>query len=301
MPNAIDITKTLAMKRFHKVPKKKYGLVGTLIASNLIWITIVASLWFLFWSSTKFSEIITQNYIESKNRYQKITAEQQAEIAARDRKIARLIAYQTSSPEDVTVLAKKIAIILHSATGIKKKFLEQALPEAIRLQVEHNVPASAIISMAILESSYGRSALASDHHNYFGIKAFSNWSGPRVENMPTVDSGVKTRADFRAYNGLADGFQGYADFLMVNSRYAGAFTQQTGIGFVRSLLKAGYCPDHDYDDKILKIIEEHRLDELDMIIKGAKQAPYQMAWKNGEIDESSITEQILEEEPLPES
>ncbi|NBQ65952.1 MAG: hypothetical protein EBT95_10605 [Verrucomicrobia bacterium] len=67
------------------------------------------------------------------------------------------------------------------------------------IQTTTQIPASAVIAMAIFESGYGNSVLAKEYNNYFGMKAFGSWTGPRAMNMPTRDNGVETTADFRAY------------------------------------------------------------------------------------------------------
>ena len=43
---------------------------------------------------------------------------------------------------------------------------------------------SAVIAQAVLESSWGESRLASQFHNYFGLKCGSAWTGKSV-NMNT--------------------------------------------------------------------------------------------------------------------
>jgi flagellum-specific peptidoglycan hydrolase FlgJ len=274
----VDLMPALAMKRFYREPKKRVGLWGTLLLSNAFWVAAVFVLVGSLWTSTKIGTALTEAYIRERAKWIERDETMQKELEERNLQIARLVALQTSqSPQDVVQLAGKLSKVLNTAYGDRRQFLEQALPHAIRLQVQYGIPASAVISQAILESSYGNSPLGEQHHNYFGIKAFNNWKGDRI-NMPTVDSGVRTTAYFRKYSTLGDGFQGYADFLRGSDRYDRAFFKPTGVQFVQELLRAGYCPDHDYLDKIQAIMARHRLEELDGMIKAADQAPYQMAW-----------------------
>jgi flagellum-specific peptidoglycan hydrolase FlgJ len=274
----VDLMPALAMKRFYRQPKKRVGLWGTLIISNALWIGAVLLLAGSLWTTTKVGTAMTEFYIKERAKWIEQDATMKKELESRNLQIARLVALQTSqSPDDVVQLAKKLSGVLNSAYGDRRKFIEAALPHAIRIQVQYGIPASATISQAIYESGYGSSALAKEHHNYFGIKAFSNWNGPMAE-MPTKDSGVPTTAHFRKYPSLGDGFQGYADFLRASGRYDRAFYMQSGVDFVAALLRAGYCPDSNYLDNIKAIMARHRLQELDNIIKAADQAPYQAAW-----------------------
>lgn len=272
----IDITPALSMKLFYQEPKKRFGLWGTLIASNLVWMTAVTALGALFLSSTKFSGFMTETYFKEKARWNSINSEKEQAIAARDMEISRMIAFQTSSPGDVVQLAKKINLVISTASGRQRQFLEKALPEAMRIQVRHGIPASAVIAMSIYESGYGQSPL-SDEHNYFGIKAFSDWNGERV-NMPTRDSGVLTRADFRAYPTMLEGFEGYVSFLKNSKRYEAAFSETSGVQFVQKVLAGGYCPDGDYLGNIQTIMSRHRLQELDQLLQEGK-AAHEIAWK----------------------
>ena len=131
------------------------------------------------------------------------------------------------------------------------------------IQTSSQIPASAVIAMAIFESGYGNSLLAKEYNNYFGMKAFDSWTGPRALNMPTRDSGEDTTADFRAYPTLAAGFQGYSQFLLSNERYRKHVGEKSGVKFVSNILASGYCPDPDYLVHIRDIIQKHGLDLLD--------------------------------------
>lgn len=277
---SMELGPALAMKRYHQNKPRKLGIWGILVLSNMTWIGMVLFLWTGLWSSSKLGVVLTDFYLKEKNRWAEVTEVQQKTIEERNLEIARMVAFQTSSPGDVVRLAETVSSVLNTSKGSQRDFLEKALPEAIRLQVQTGVPASAIISMSIYESGYGRSALASEYNNFFGIKAFSNWSGPRARSMPTVDSGVRTRADFRAYPSVYDGFLGYTSFLRETGRYNAAFSTETGEDFVRAVLRAGYCPDGDYLGNIKTIMARHNLEQLDHILEaGAEEkAPYQVAW-----------------------
>lgn len=175
-------------------------------------------------------------------------------------RLAKLHSYSTSQ---TMTLAEDIQSVLDTASGHRRQFLENMLPHALRLQALYRIPASATIGMGIYESAYGTSDLARKSNNYFGIKAFKDWAGKRV-NMPTVDLGQRTRANFRVYDSLAEGIQGYAKFLSGRTRYQDAFQHYQGESFVAAVAAAGYCPDADYSDVVGKIIRRHNLQVLDL-------------------------------------
>lgn len=155
--------------------------------------------------------------------------------------------------------------VLETSRGEERAFLLSVIPEALRIQITHRVPASATVAMAAYESNYGRSDLARLHRNFFGIKALDpDWEGPRAV-MPTRDRGVATQAPFRGYADLRASVQGYADFLTSSVYYRRAFDHKTGEPFVQQLLKGGYCPDSFYIGHIRNIMERHQLSRLDFL------------------------------------
>ncbi|MBS0657464.1 MAG: glucosaminidase domain-containing protein [Verrucomicrobia bacterium] len=131
---------------------------------------------------------------------------------------------------------------------------------ADRLERRERIPAAATIAMALHESGYGRSRLAAEHHNYFGLK-LGRAAEPFVE-LPTRELGRMVRANFRAYRDFEAGIDGFAEFLRRYPRYRPAWAAPDARGFVASLLRAGYCPEPDYLDCIETILRRHRLDLL---------------------------------------
>jgi flagellum-specific peptidoglycan hydrolase FlgJ len=107
------------------------------------------------------------------------------------------------------------ASVLAVSPPSQREFLVRLLPATIDLMGEKNIPVSASTAMAIYESNYGRSQLARVYNNYFGIKAFNDWSGLRARNMPTRDSAVLTRA----YASLSESARNYGQFLTTKKHY----------------------------------------------------------------------------------
>lgn len=267
MPQVIDLTQAVAKKTFHKKTPFRLGLFGTLVVSNLLWLTLFGVAVFSLIGVTRFSAALSKSYLEEKWKSLQDRLAQRRELEERDLQIARLIASQNSATTDVLGLATRISKILESANGRQRRFLEAAIPEAMLIQTTTQIPASAVIAMAIFESGYGNSILAKEYNNYFGMKAFDSWTGPRALNMPTRDNGIETTADFRAYPNLAAGFEGYRDFLLANSRYSRHVGEKSGVKFVSKILSAGYCPDPHYLSHIQAIINKHGLDRLDAALE----------------------------------
>ena len=105
-----------------------------------------------------------------------------------------------------------------------KKFITDIAP-LIQKAAKKNgyYVASPIIAQACIESNYGISSLGKKYHNYFGMKCGSSWKGKSVnlatKEEYTVGTLTTIRDNFRVYDSMADGVQGYFDFIS-SKRYA---------------------------------------------------------------------------------
>ena len=78
---------------------------------------------------------------------------------------------------------------------------------------------SSVIAQAILESGWGKSTLAVEYHNYFGLKCGTKWKGESV-NLSTKEEytpGTLTsiRDNFRIYSSMEEGVKGYFEFIQL--------------------------------------------------------------------------------------
>lgn len=125
---------------------------------------------------------------------------------------------------------------------------------------------SPIIAQAILESGWGKSSLASEYHNYFGLKCGGAWNGKSV-NMATQEeytAGVMTdiRDNFRVFDSMEDGVKGYFDFINY-SRYANLKGVKDPEEYCRRIKADGYATSSRYVDSLLRVIRENNLTRFD--------------------------------------
>lgn len=129
---------------------------------------------------------------------------------------------------------------------------------AIQNQTDYGVPASIIMAQALLESGAGQSELAQNANNHFGIKCTSDWFG----GVYYHDDDSKGEC-FRQYYDAAESFKDHSLFLQ-RPRYATCFeiTVEDYEGWAYRLKECGYATDKNYAPKLIKIIEDYRLDTL---------------------------------------
>lgn len=261
---SMDLTQIIGATPFFKETPRKLSGWDTFWISTTFWSILFVLTCGLAWTSLKLGSVSVKKLVESHVKISAMTEAHTKAVAERDAKITRLMTAQSVTASDLVVLAKVMQEICSTVQNKEQaQFINAALPEAMRIQVTEGIPASAVLAMSIYESYYGQSRLAKEFNNFFGMKAFDNWTGPKAVGMPTRDNGVPTLANFRAYPDLSAGFDGYAQFLKDAGRYDRAFHSKTGLEFVGIVLHAGYCKDSTYLDAIRQIIERHKLDKLD--------------------------------------
>jgi flagellum-specific peptidoglycan hydrolase FlgJ len=129
-----------------------------------------------------------------------------------------------------------------------------------------SVPASFTVAQAALESAWGESLLARQGKNLFGVKADPSWKC-EVLTINTREflrgKWVTVPARWRKYTDWQACMDDHAAFLHQNRRYAPCFQCTTGDAFARAVAKAGYATDPDYAGKLVSIITQYQLAELD--------------------------------------
>lgn len=139
------------------------------------------------------------------------------------------------------------------------EYIQKYKSLAIDQMQRHRIPASITLSQGLLESAAGKSTLATEAHNHFGIKVGTGWTGPYVVR----DDDAKGE-HFRKYKTDAESFEDHSIFLQ-KPRYASLF--QLNImdykGWARGLKACGYATSPTYADNLISIIENYRLYQYD--------------------------------------
>jgi len=122
------------------------------------------------------------------------------------------------------------------------------------------IPASITLAQGIHESNIGKSVLATDAKNHFGIKCHKEWVGPTY----TYDDDAIGEC-FRVYNNAEHSYRDHSDFLTSRSRYAGLFTldRKDYKGWATGLKAAGYATNPKYPEILVRLIEEYKLQVYD--------------------------------------
>jgi len=139
------------------------------------------------------------------------------------------------------------------------QYIEQYKSAAINNRDSFGIPASITLAQGLLESGAGKSELATQCNNHFGIKCGSSWYG---ETMKKDDD--SSQECFRCYGNAAESYKDHSEFLK-KQRYAFLFDYDVTRydEWARGLSKAGYATDPAYPNKLITLIETYQLYLLD--------------------------------------
>ncbi len=152
-----------------------------------------------------------------------------------------------------------LSVATASAANYYEEYIEKYAEMAIDQMNQYGVPASITLAQGLLESAAGRSTLAREGNNHFGIKCHKDWTG---RSMLRNDD--KPNECFRVYSNAAESFKDHSLFLRRN-RYASLFDLDIKDynGWARGLKKCGYATDPNYAARLISIIELYQLNRFD--------------------------------------
>ncbi|MHB1176054.1 MAG: glycoside hydrolase family 73 protein [Sulfuriferula sp.] len=149
---------------------------------------------------------------------------------------------------------------------LPEDFITALTPGAKACEEKYGIPAGFTIAQAALESGWATSRLSRACFNLFGVKADPSWHGDTVL-LPTKEQDkngvVRTEmAKWRRYKTWSESLEDHAMFLRDNPRYRKAFEHKDSIGFAQAVADAGYATDIRYAQKLISVINKHKLEAV---------------------------------------
>ena len=148
-----------------------------------------------------------------------------------------------------------VIIPLKMRADVFEDYIAKYSDMAVAQMEEHHIPASITLAQGLLESSAGRSRLAREGNNHFGIKCHNGWQG---ETMLRDDDAPNEC--FRVYDNVEESYHDHSLFLK-RERYKPLFNLELTDyqGWAKGLSKCGYATDPNYADRLVSIIERYAL------------------------------------------
>ena len=163
-----------------------------------------------------------------------------------------------------------LAITESMASDPAKTYISEYKDIAINEMHRTGIPASVKLAQALIESDWGRSDLAKNANNHFGIKCGGKWSGKTYlkKDDDYDQEGKLMESCFRVYAHPLESFKNHSDFLTdpaKSNRYGFLFNYKKTdyVSWAYGLQTAGYASDQRYPRKLIDVIEKYKLYELD--------------------------------------
>ena len=145
------------------------------------------------------------------------------------------------------------------------RYIENYKDMAIDQMRRYRIPASITLGQGLLESGAGKSRLATEAHNHFGIKVGMNWTGPYI-----VMADDRPNDRFRKYRSDDESYEDHSRFLVNGQRYRSLFNLKITDykGWAHGLKKAGYATNPRYAEMLIGVIERFNLQQFDSYTSG---------------------------------
>jgi flagellum-specific peptidoglycan hydrolase FlgJ len=152
-------------------------------------------------------------------------------------------------------------------TQAETVFFDAVGPVAKLTQEQYKVPASITIAQAILESGWGRTGLALEANNYFGIKAAPGQDYAEFRTAEFVHGQRQiVMADFARYPSVSASFAAHAKLIATSQRYAPAMVASgDASAFATALQACGYSTSPTYASSLMQLVKQFNLTAYDGI------------------------------------
>lgn len=154
-------------------------------------------------------------------------------------------------------------------TSEYQKFIETIAQEAIEGYKEYKILPSLTIAQAILESSWGKSALSLEANNLFGIKAYDDWSGSSIQKHTKEyikGQTVVICANFKVYDSCSESIKDH-NYLLSSDRYKAVRDANNYVEACYAIYNCGYASSPNYTNSLIKIIDTYKLYNYDTLAK----------------------------------
>ena len=143
--------------------------------------------------------------------------------------------------------------------SVYQAYIDKYKDLAIEQMLRHNIPASITLAQGLLESGAGRSSLATEGNNHFGIKCHLEWTGATMHRDDDASNEC-----FRVYRHARESYEDHSKFLQ-KPRYKSLFSyKRTDYkSWAYGLKSCGYATNPVYAQQLIGIIELYNLHQYD--------------------------------------
>lgn len=195
--------------------------------------------------------------------------------------------FKIKSIGPIFFLLFSVSMYAQQQNKVYAEYIEAYKELAIYHKNKYKIPASIKLAQGLLETGGGKSRLATQANNHFGIKCHG-WDGEFI----LADDDAKNEC-FRKYATADDSYEDHSAFLLRYSRYASLFRLEPTDykGWAGGLQEAGYATNKSYANTLIKLIEDYQLyqyDDVDYVVADVRKEEKKPDEKPQEIREYDI-------------
>jgi Mannosyl-glycoprotein endo-beta-N-acetylglucosaminidase/LysM domain len=164
----------------------------------------------------------------------------------------------------------QLAFVEAQATS-RWDYIQRYKDIAKREKERAGIPASIKLAQGILESGDGKSTLAREANNHFGMKCGADWRGETyfLKDDDYDENGVLKESCFRVFKSPEESYIAHSEFLRdPNKAYRYGFLFRLNPndykGWAQGLKQAGYATSPTYADALISLIDQYKLYEYDL-------------------------------------
>lgn len=171
----------------------------------------------------------------------------------------------------VTIVLLSVAqLVSADSRQLVNNYIDDYKAIAVSEMHRSGIPASIKLAQGMLESNFGRSTLARQANNHFGIKCGRSWTGGTYyrHDDDRNKKGELIKSCFRSFDDAYEAYIAHSDFLTDTKkayRYGFLFELDPTDykSWAKGLKSSGYASDPKYSHKLIQIIEKYGLHEYD--------------------------------------
>lgn len=164
--------------------------------------------------------------------------------------------------------------ISYAQTEQHRQYIDRFYPIAVAEMERSGIPASIKLAQGILESGVGRSELATNANNHFGIKCGGSWDGEGyyVKDDDRDADGNLIKSCFRVFESPEESYIAHTEFLKdPNKAYRyGSLFEFSNTDYEKwayGLKEAGYATNPNYPNLLIAVINNNNLTQYDLLTK----------------------------------
>lgn len=146
-------------------------------------------------------------------------------------------------------------------TESRQSYIDQYAEYAMEQMRRYGIPASVTLAQGIIESADGKSMLARNANNHFGVKGEFNGQYMRADDD-------KPNEKFKKYDNVGQSYEDHSKVLMADryQKYTKGLSPDDYKGWAAGIKAGGYATGKNYVNTIVSVIEGANLQKYDQMV-----------------------------------